>query len=264
MQVKKMYQRVVTQIFTWAGEEPLVIGYDGNTFVIPPRFETAKLGPDSIYRAESARDGHGDLIPGTIVVADIVTTTPEGSRKIVLSVTDFCDYLTRDRDDLFARGFNIVGSWQEVKEAIESGIPLYELSQDVRARDILASELERQKRFEAKGQPAPPREDQHNVDWAVKHLKSRETSLKPATSADELRSVLEGRFLTKPAAAPVVAPAITKTVSSAQEVYDRALELGISLSKSELAGLLGRDEAQVAFVLEKIKAREAQGAEAPA
>lgn len=242
-----------------------MIGYDGNTFIVPPRHETAKLGPGSPYRCESARNNAGDLVPGTIVVQDISVTMSDGGRKQVLSVTEFCDYLTRDRDDLFARGFNIVGTWQEVKEAIEQGIPLYEASQDMRARDILAAEMERQKKFQDKGQPVPAREDQHNVEWALRHLASRRTSMKPATKLDDIRAVLEGRITDLPQeAAQVAAPvpvSVTKTVTTAQEVYERAIGLGISLSKSELAGLLGRDEEQIAFVLEKIKAREAAAAE---
>lgn len=260
MQVRKMYQRVNAQIFTWAGEEPLTIGYDGHTFVIPPRHETARVGPGSPYRYESARDGSGDLIPGTLLLQDVVTTTPDGGRRITLSVSDFCDYLTRDRDDLFARGFNIVASPSQVSDAINQGIPLYEQSQDNRAREILATELERQKKYEAKGQPAPPREDQHNVDWAISHLKSREAALKPATSAADIRSVLEGRYTPAPAAVAAAA----KTVTSAQEVYEKAIAAGVNLSKTELAGLLARDEEQIAFVLEKIKARESAGAATPA
>lgn len=262
MKVKKMYSRIVSQIFTWAGEEPLTIGYDGQTFVVPPRHETAKVRPGSIYKLESARDGKGELIPGTLLVSDVTEPTEDGGFRRRMSVSDFCDFLTRDREDLFQRGFNIVGTPQEVKEAIEQGIPLYEASQDERARTILATELERRKKFEEKGQPAPPSSSEHQVAWAIKHLKSRQVEQKPSASTDEIFGALQGRY--QPDAQPVAPVVATGRVTTAQEIFEEANSLGVTLSKSELAGLLGNDPEQTGFILEKIKMRRAAAEAAPA
>lgn len=262
MQVKKMYTRVASQIFTWAGEEPLQLGYDQQTFVVPPRHETARPGFGSIYRGESARDASGHLIPGTLVVSDDFATTEDGGRRQILKVNEFCDYLTRDRDDLFSRGFNIVGTPQEVGPAIEQGIPLYEASQDERARNILATELERRKKFEEKGQPAPPSSSEHQVAWAIKHLRSRQVEQLPSASTDEIFGALQGRY--QPIPKPADLPSL-KRVTSAQEIYEEATKLGIVLSKTELAGLLGNEPEQTGFVLQKIELKRKAAAEpAPA
>lgn len=257
MQVKKMYSRINTQILTWAGDEPLQIAYDGQNINVPPMTETARTGGSSIYRFESARDGKGELIPGTLLLKDVTVQRRDGSYKRALQVTDVCDYLTTQRDDLFQRGFNIVGTPQEVAEALEAGRPLYEASQDERARALLASELERRKKFEAKGQPAPPREDEHNITWAIQHLRARAAS-KPKASVEDIRAALEGEY------APTPKSAVTPPRKvSAQEIFEEAQELGVVLTKNELTGLLTNDKELTAFVLEKIKLRK-EAAASPA
>ena len=251
MQVKKLWNRVNRQIFVWAGEEPLTLLYNALTFVIPPRFETAKPGVvGSIYRHESARNGSGDLIPGTIVVEDEDMATDTGGSKRVFDTQEMCLYLTRDRDDLFQRGFNIVSTIDEVSIAMEQGIPLYEASQDERARGILAAELDRQKRFEEKGQPAPPSSSDHHIHWAIRHLKSRAPARATHSPAD-LRSILEGRYAADAPPATVRLP----VKYSGAALYDEAKSLDIVLNKTELQAILEGDEEQMNFVRAKIQAR---------
>ena len=257
MQVKKMYSRINAQILTWAGDEPLQIAYDGQFINIPPMNGTARTGGTSIYRFESARDAKGELIPGTILLKDVTVPRPDGSFKRALQVTEVCDYLSRDRDDLFRRGFNIVGTPQEIAEALEAGRPLYEASQDERARALLASEIERRKKFEARGQPAPPREDEYNITWAIQHLRAR-SAAKPKASMEDIRAALEGEYAPVPKSA--VAP---PKKLSAQEIYAEAQELGVMLTKNELTGLLTNDDEQTEFVLEKIKLKR-EAAASPA
>ncbi len=255
--VKKMYTRVQSQIFTWAGDEALQIGYDGMHFLVPPFNETAKAGGSSPYRFESVRDAKGELVPGTLLVKDEIVRNNDGSSRRVLSVTDFCDYLTRERDELFGRGFNIVSNVQDVAEALEAGRPLYLAAQDARARAILSSEMARRKKYEDKGEPAPPRDDEHNVIWAIQHLRGR-AAQRPKVKAEDIRSALDGEY--QPTE---VAKLATKRVSSAQEIYQEAAELGVNLTKTEMQGLLENDEEQTAYVLEKIKLKK-ETAAAPA
>lgn len=258
MPVRKMYTRPSYQIFTWAGDEPLQVGFGGQILFVPPIHETARTGGVSIYRFESARDAKGELMPGTLLVKDIDAPSGAGGRTLVFRVTEFCDYLARERDDLFGRGFNIVGAPNEVSEALEMGRPLYEASLDKQAREILANEIERRKKHEAKGEPAPPREDEHRVIWAIKHLKGREQA-KPKTTMDEIRAALDPDY--RPVQKPeAVVPA---RVTTATEIYEQAVELGVGLSKTELAGLLGHDPEQTAFVMEKIRLKR-EAAQAPA
>ena len=261
MQVRKMYSKINQQIFCWAGDERLEIDYDGNRIVVPGVNETASLARKNGFQFESARDSDGELIAGTIVVGDIVATDDVGRKRKVLDVASMCDYLTQARDDLFARGFNIVGSIQEIQDAFDQGRPLYEEAQDARARAILASELERRRKYESKGEPAPPREDEYNVVWAIGHLRKR-GQRKPQTSVDDIRTALEGGYVPPQAVesvvpTPKVAPAPPKRAVSASEIYQQAMELGVTLTKTELAGLLGNDQEQTAFVMEKIKVKRA-------
>ncbi len=257
MAIKKLYTRIQSQIFTWAGDEPLQIGYNGMLFLVPPFNETARLGEASPYRFESVRDPKGELVPGTLLVKDETVRNNDGSNRRILSVTDFCDYLTGERDDLFGRGFNIVSSVQDVAEAMETGRPLYLAAQDARARAILSSEMARRKKYEDKGEPAPPRDDEHNVIWAIQHLRGR-AAQKPKVKIEDIRSALDGEY--QPTE---VAKLAVKRVTTAQEIYEEAVELGVNLSKTEMAGLLQNDEEQTAYVLEKIKLKK-EAAAAPA
>ena len=256
MQVKKMYSRIVSQIFTWAGEEPLTIEYNGEQFIVPPRHMTAKLGPGSVYRHESARDEKGNLIPGTLLVTDVIQPTGDGGVKRTLTVSDVCDYLASYREELFARGFNIVSTIQEVDEAIQTGIPLWETSQDERARGVLSNELARRKKYEERGEPAPASLSDHLVAWAIKHLNKRRLQA-PAIKSEDLVAALHGRYIEQPKqaeAAPMAAVPIVP--DRASEIFEEADNLGIPLSKAELAGLLKADQEQTSFVLEKIKIKK--------
>lgn len=250
MQVKKLWSRTNQVILVWPGEEPLELAYDNVRVVVPSRFETAKPGRDSIYRHESARTASGDLIPGSVVVEDIVNETEMGGFKTVFNVNDMCQYFVRERNDLFAQGFNIVSSVSEIPTAMELGLPLYEASQDERARIIVSNEMARQKKQEDRGEGRSPAPNPQAVMWAVAHLKNRQAQ-KPQFSANELRDVLEGRFVEQKAPATVPAPQPT----SASSLYDEARSLDITLNKTELQGILENDAAQIAFVRQKIELR---------
>lgn len=250
MQVRKLWSRKNSQIFVWPGEEPLAIAFSGESFLVPPRHQFARPGQGSPYRLEGARKANGDPLPGTIVVSDVVTETAGGGYATTLRVSDFCEYLVRDRDDLFKQGFNIVSSPDEVLTAMEMGLPLYEESQVERARAIIASELERRKKFEDKGQPAPPSSSEHLVLWAIAHLKKQDAK-RPKHTADDLRAVLEGRYVAE--APPSTVP--EQPTLSGLPLYNEARELGIQLTKTELQAILEGDESQMQFVRAKIQAR---------
>lgn len=250
MQVKKLWSRKNEQIFVWPGEEPLSISFDGSVIVIPPRHIFSRPGKGSIYKLEGARKANGDPIPGTVVVADVVVETPGGGYATSFDVRQICEYLVRDRDDLFRQGFNIVSTPEEVVTAMEMGIPLYEASQVERARAVIATELERRKKFEDRGQPAPPSSSEHLVQWAIAHLK-RQEARRPAHSADDLRAVLEGRYIQ--AAPPSTVP--VKETKAGTALYNEAKELNVQLTKPEMQAILDGDEEQLQFVRAKIAAR---------
>jgi hypothetical protein len=246
----KLWSRPSEAILVWPGEEPLQISYDAETILVPPRFETAKVGPGSPYRFPSATDKSSHLVRGTVLVKDRTVSSAEGGWKTVFSVNDMAAYLTRDRDDLFRRGFNIVADVSQVDTAMELGIPLYEASQDERARDIVAKEMDRRHKYEQKGQPAPPSSSDHLVAWAIAHLRSREPK-RPQFSTDQLRTALEGHYdaAVSPATIPLEQP------RTGMELYQDAKDLKVQLSKAELEALFENNEDQMRFVREKIAAR---------
>jgi hypothetical protein len=250
-QFTKLWSRPNEAIFVWPGEEPLVVKYDSDELWVPPRFETARPGPGSPYRFPSALGKEGHLLKGTVVVKDITASTDMGGYRTVFSVNDMAAYLTRERDDLFRRGFNIVASVDQVPVAMEMGIPLYEASQDERAREVVAKEMDRRRKWEERGQPPPPSSSDHLVAWAIAHLRAREPK-RPQYTTEQLRSALEGRYVL--AAPPATVPVDRR---SALELYDEARELKIQLSKVELEALLQNDSEQIQYVKEKIAARRA-------
>jgi hypothetical protein len=262
----KRFGRTASYIFTWAGDEPLIIRYDARTFVVPPRDETARTDkPGTIYRCESARDSTGGLIPGTIVVTDEVIDTEAGGYKKTFDVVEFCEFLTRQREELFNIGFNIVADVVDARAAIEAARPLYERSLDRSAEATLQAELERQQRYKEKGQATPPASNSDRVKKAISHLRAREHDrAREVVNEVDLRAALEGRTI--PESVQRVAPA-TETEqapipkngpvvkASPIAIYQEAVELGCNLSKRELEGLLGGDQEMVEFVVEKLKAR---------
>lgn len=257
MEVKKFWTRRQGLIMVWPGEEPLRFKYNGRLFVVPSRFETAiPEKPGSVYNRPSARAGNGEYIRGTCVVEDETVQLGGGGTKDVLRVNDLATFLTRDREDLFEQGFNIVTEVSDVTTAMEMGIPRWDNSQEVRARGLISAELERLARYQAKGTPAPPPPWPHLLQWATSHLKKRALT-QPQFNQDELRSILEGRMVQEksPATVPVETP------KTAMGLYDEAKLLGIQLTKLEMQGVLDNDEEQLRFIREKIKARRERNVE---
>jgi len=248
MQVRKLWSRLNEAILVWPGEQPIVIKYDADEIWVPPRFETAVPGPTSPYRLPSARSKSGTLIRGTTLVKDVAVETPTGGYQIVFDVQAMAQYLIRDRDDLFQRGFNIVSTPDEVLTAMDIGLPLYEASQDLRAREVVAKEMTRRKKFEDKGEPPPPSSSEQDVMWAIAHLRSRDQA-RPKFSDIELRQALEGRYTVD--APPATIP--LSTTSTGQDLYAEAKALRVQLSKTELEAIMNGDEAQMVFVRQKIR-----------
>lgn len=253
----RFWQSKASAIFVWVGEEKLRIGFDALTFVVPARNETAYLREGAVglpWTHESARFPSGGLIPGTIVVEDVTDTTNEGGFVQRLSVDRFCRFLERDRAELFERGFDIVQKTEDVKAAMELALPRYNKSQDVHAREIIATEMERQKRYIDKGAPIPPSSSSSKVDWAVRHLMNRPVET-VQYKTDDLARVLEGR-LTRPPETQLPPPAIVSAgPPSGEDLLDQAEAVGVKLNTVELRGLVKNDPAVMQVVSEKIAAR---------
>jgi hypothetical protein len=263
-EIKKFWSKKNSVVFVWPGEEPLTLKYDGIQIVLPPRDVIARVGLGSIYTHEAA-EVKGRKLAGTVVVEDVTVLTAEGGYKTILNIDHLCRYLVRDRDDLFARGFNIVEDPTLIDEALTVGLPLYSESQVRRAREVLSRELQRQKGYKDRGEVPPPSTSEHLISWAVKHLKSLGPQ-KQAHRMEDLSAVLEGRQLNEPAEPAQqdvpwrAAQDAAESVVEASAVFAEARTLGLSLGNFELQSLLTGNEETIAKVRVKIEARRAEKA----
>lgn len=190
-EVRKLWSKKNSVVFVWPGEERLEIRYDGMPIVVPPRDVIGRVGLGSPYTHEAAEVG-GRKVPGTAVIEDVTTITPEGGYRTALAIDHLCRYLTRDRDDLFGRGFNVVESVDQIQEAITLGIPLYAESQVRRAREVLSREMQRQKTYKDRGETPPASTSEKLIAWAVNHLRSVGPQ-QQAHRLEDLTAVMEGR-----------------------------------------------------------------------
>jgi hypothetical protein len=255
--------RVNSFILVWNGDEREQIGFDGEVFYIPPSGVVAKVEPGSPYKFESARDRSGDMIPGTIRVSDR-TAVIDGNKVKAFDADQFVKWLEVVRGDLLDRGLFIVDLPEEIEQAKAEGRPVWEASQDNRARMILEAELFRRRRWEDKGQQAPASSSEHLVAWAVKHVNERGTALS-GIPTDDIRtalgkgSALPGRvtpFSRMSSVAPPPAAPARAGMPGGPEVYARAKTLGVKLLKDELEGLLSDDAEVVSIVQAKVAEAE--------
>jgi len=251
MRAKRLWNRINAQILVWSGDEREQLRYDGKPILLPAHNETAQIGKGHPFRFESARDGKDRLIPGTLLVTDVVVDTPSGGVKKVFDVGEFCEFLERDKTHLFERGLEIVGKPDQVQAAMEAARPMWERSQDARAQQILSTEMERISKYEEKGQPAPEGSNAERVAWAISHLQQRRTADVARFGKDDLAAVLSGQFV-KPKPQEVA----EVEQLTAKQIMAQAHEVGLKLTKTELEGLIEGDDEQIEFVKEKIKGRK--------
>ena len=258
MRAKRRWNRINAQILVWAGDEREQLKYDGVPLILPAWNETAKLGPTHPFRFEGAKDSQERLIPGTILVTDIINRTPEGGVVKTFDVGEFCDFLERDKEHYFKRGLEIVTEVADISAAMATARPVWEKSQVTRAQQILSAEMDRIARYDAKGQPAPEGSNAGRVAWAIAHLRGQAPD-KAKFGKEELAKVLSGQYVEEATSAePVTAHKL-----SVKEIRAACREVGLKLNKAELEALLDDDEEQIAFIHEKIKVRrEAQAAPA--
>jgi len=256
--------RVNKFILVWCGDEREQVGFDGEVFYLPPIDTTAKLEAGSPYKFESARDRQGDLLPGTVLVVDR-NAVIDGNRVKVFDADTFVKWIEMVRSDLLDRGLFIVDMPEEVEQAKVEGRPIWEASQDTRARNILELELFRRMKWEQKGQQAPASSSEHLVAWAVKHVNERGTALS-GIPTDNIRtalnkgSMLPGRVtpssrMSSVSPAPLP-PSPGPAVPDGTELYARARTLGVKLLKDELEGLLDEDAEVIALVTKKVEKAE--------
>jgi hypothetical protein len=272
----RKWTRVQSQILVWCGDERLEIGYDASSINVPPINEVAKVGIRSPYRLPSATTKSGVPLPGTVLVEDVIVQNEDGGWKKIFDVSDLCGFLERDMPELFARGFQIVSDPDEVKVVQIESRPAYESSLDARARDVLALELTRRKRFEDSGQPAPPGSNEKDVVWAIRHQQSRASrrSTTANLSTADIYSALAGHYIgdvptgegapntPDPASRPAsqTEPQAPERNVSAASMIEEADELGIKLTPADLKGLIRGDRDTFDYVGEKLKLKRADAA----
>ena len=262
---KEHVDRVNSYILVWCGDEMEQVSFDGEVINLPPSDVQAKPGPGSPYRMEGARDRADLIVPGTVRVSDRHAII-EGNRIKVFDADQFVRWIETIRRELLDRGLFIVDLPEEVEEAKTEGRPLYEKSQDARARQVLETELFRRKKWEEKGTPPPPSSSEHIVQWAIKHLNERGSALSliPTEEIVGALSIGAPKLTDIPAKlVPKEPPSIEKPLAS-QRLYEQAIGLGVKLKVVDLNGLLTGDENVMKDVAERIRVREAELAPAPA
>jgi len=258
MAKKRRWNRIQEQILVWPGDERLEIRFDGTLICVPPRTEVAKVGPGQPYRYPAATTPNGIPLAGTISVKDQIVETGDGGYHKQFDVSDFCEFLEEYNKHLFDAGFQIVTDSSDVTLVLEEGIPLYDKSLDQKARTVLAQELERRKKYEEKGQPAPPSSSEHVVLWALQHQKRRAAE-KPQVDSREIYAALEGTYL--PLKAADTPPISNAKMMDAQHYLGEATELGIRLNKAELMALIEGDTETIEVIALKIEERRERIAE---
>lgn len=258
MRAKRRWNRINAQILVWAGDKREQLKYNGVPIILPARNETAKKGPKHPFRFEGARTGKNELIPGTIIVSDVINRTPEGGVEKTFDVGEFCDFLERDRAYMFDRGLEIVTEPGDVDAAMSEARPRWEDHQVTRAQLILSLEMDRVSTLERDGKPVLKASNADDVAWAITLLKGREPDV-VQFGKDELAAVLSGQYVTPTKEERKVTPGIL----SARDIMADAKQVGLKLTKGELEGLLEDDQEQIDFIQAKIKTRrEAQAASA--
>lgn len=259
-EIRKLWSKKNSVVFVWPGEEPLELQYDGTRIVVPARDVIGRVGVGSIYTHEPA-EMSGRKIPGTAVIEDITTVTPEGGYKTMLSIDHLCRYLTRDRDDLFRRGFNICESVDLIQEALTLGIPLYSESQIKRAREVLSREMQRQKGYKDRGETPPPSTSEHLVSWAVKHLKSVGPQAQ-AHRLEDLAAALDGRGPEPQQIAAIgdVVVDASDLMAQAGAAFQAARAANLKLNGVEMTQLLSGNENMIAMVLTRVRGALAEKA----
>lgn len=246
---RRQFHRLQEFILAWPGDENLQVGFNGDVMIIPPRDTVAKVGQGTPYRLPAALLD-GEPIPGTIVLTDrIQTTAARGGYRKNFDAAECCSWMEDTRTDLFNRGMAIVMHPEDVAAAMEEGRPKYEASQEETARNLLMAELERQKKWDGKGVPAPPSSSEHKIRWALAFLESREAA-RPQVSQDHLKRALAGHFGTAPPQAAEQPKAMLGSVPAADapkelpvtELFEMSVASGIKLTKAEMVRLLDAED----------------------
>lgn len=250
-------ERVSNYIVTWPGDEREQLQYDGEVFWLPAINEVAVPGPDSPFRYESAKDGDRGRVAGTIHIYDRIRNV-DGHRHKIFNADEFVNWVEEVRHDLLDRGMIICDLVSEVPEALAQGRPLWEKSRDEWARITLETELDRRRRWEEKGLPAPPSSSEEKVIKALAHLRERGRRIVQIPTTD-LVAALSGEMAPEPTNGKPAAPAPTHQEQlqavDGRSLFLKAQNFGIKLVKAQLEGLMLDDKETCEAVAELIRAR---------
>ncbi len=263
---KRLFHRLQEFILVWPGDENLQIGFNGDVMIVPPHDTVAELGQGKPYRFESVKDQKGLPIPGTIILTDrIQETGPSGGYRKIFDAAEACAWMEDTREDLFNRGMAIVMRAEDVGAAMEEGRPKYEASQEENAREILMQELERQKKWDGKGVPAPPSSSEHKIRWALAFLETREQA-RPQVGPDALKRALAGHFGAPipenkvPEQPKAMLGSVPKEEAPKElpvgELFEMATAAGIKLSKIQMTRLLENDQEFRTGLIEQIAEKQ--------
>jgi hypothetical protein len=266
--VRKLSNRSNKFIVVWPGDKPEAISYDGSVFLLPPRDEIASPRTrGSRYRLASAVDRATETaIPGTIVVEDVFRTI-EGRSVKTFDARDFVEYVENHCEHLLDRGMAIAEYPEEVAEFMKRGIPIFDASNDRKARRILEGELSRQKKLTDQGRPITAASNEKDVVWAHEHLRRRNVSSAPALSSEAIHATLSGvagaapppprvSQRQEPEPPPAVATDAERAAGEGSRLFDQATGLRLKLSRLQIVGLFKGEREVVNEVKRLIRAAD--------
>lgn len=248
----------------WPGDDHVKVEYGGLPIIVPPVTVVAETGGASPYRCPSPVDGVGRKIPGAVVLESVVSLDPatQGIRT-EFDALEWAEGLESVNRAVFARGFKIVDSVEEIAKAQTEGRPLWEEKMLDHWRNVLAQERRRRIQDEKDGKPFTNGSNAAAVREAVEGInrisaKQRERAI-PDAEIDRLLGVNKaGPVGIVPTPAPVADVDVPKADRTNDVIAEKLLSIchakNVRLTNAEVMGLVKRDEAAMEAVEKKLEA----------
>lgn len=245
-----------TFILVWAGDKPRTVGWGGQDVKVPPRDQIAVTAPRrrgepgdpaSIYRYPSAVNMNDRPIPGTVVISDSETITPDGGSSKSFDAEAFVKSILA-RKELAEGGLRVVDDVENIPAAMADGLVSFNNAQ-VRAADatVRRERLRRADAAQRGERPAPLSEaEDAELRRAMRVLEERPKTVQVADA--DLDRVLTGA----PALPALKAEPSEDLGDMATEILAAARRAKVKLTHEEQDALITRDPDGMQKVLERI------------
>lgn len=230
-------------ILVWAGNERRGLSWDGEVVFIPCRDEVF----DQRYRFQSAKDGDGKYIPGTVVVSDVTARDPEtGLMKHIVNARTFLEQTQINSAKLFASGLIAVNDVEDIPEAMAISEKRWARTLESADLRVMQEEAQRISEHHKQGLPVPPMSEKRAVEvrdaMARQSERNRLRTGQTRVLEADLNKLLEGGSIEDkpPSVEEIMTPSLPPVTPD--ELFEECAALGVELSREEKAGILARDK----------------------